>query len=155
CWMISVIQALRGSEVFRREFAPTTHEKDTLKAELFTLFDIAEGKNGSERRPVRQDEIRSFKRLAIDEGLKAPMNGAFLERPFLQFLLQKIGAAPVEYYYSRKKKKQKETLFTVPLRSSKKTRSLQSLIKDDKVTLLKAPKFLPIYLDRPIEKSET
>jgi Ubiquitin carboxyl-terminal hydrolase len=158
CWMISVIQALRGSEVFRKEFDPQKRDKNALKDKLFTLFDISEGKNGEERRPVREEEIRSFKRLAIETGLKAPMNGAFLEKPFLQFLLQKIGAEPIEYYYSRKKKKQQETIFTIPLKNSDKRRSLQSLVTDNKVTFhskAKTPQFLPVYLDRPLERHTT
>ncbi|MBS0655643.1 MAG: ubiquitin carboxyl-terminal hydrolase, partial [Verrucomicrobia bacterium] len=158
CWMISVIQALRNSAAFRKEFAPQKEDKNALKTKLFTLFDIAEGKNGEERRPVHEEEIRSFKRLAIEAGLKAPMDGAFLEMPFLQFLLQKIGAEPIEYYYSKKKKKYRETIFTIPLKNSEKKRSLQSLMKEDKIAFLsraKTPAFLPIYLDRPLEKHTT
>ena len=155
CWMISVIQALRGSSAFRKEFAPLQSENNVLKSELFSLFDIAEGKNGQRRRPVRHDEIRGFKRLAIDEGLETEMDKAFLEQPFLKFLLQKLDADPVEYYYSKRQIKQKKTIFAVSPQISEKTRTLQSLIKNDKITFInksKTPKFLPVYLNRPLER---
>lgn len=157
CWMISVIQALRGSDTFRKEFAPVKNEKNTLKKKLFELFDISEGKNGKKRRAVSRSEIRKFKRLVIKEGLNAPMDRGYFEKPFLKFLLQKLDTKLVEYTYGSKKTKHRETIFTIPLDKSDKPRSLQTLINKDKVAFLsksKTPKFLPIYLSRPLEKRE-
>jgi len=154
CWMISVIQALRGSSVFRSEHAPEHNEKNILKKELFTLFDISEGKNHQKRRPVKPQEIREFKRLVIKHGLRAKMDHGFFEIPFLLFLLKKFDANPIEYLKSDSKTK-KELVMSIPLTNTSKSRSFQAEIKKQKISFInksKVPKFLPVYLDRPIEK---
>ncbi len=156
CWMISVIQALRASEAFRKEFTPTAHEKNSLKKELFILFDIAEGKNGHKRRPVTPKEIRSYKRQAIDRGLPARMDHGFLEKPFLRFLLKNFDAAPVEYLYTSSSRKKRETILSIPVTPDTKKSSLQELVENQKITFpgkAKAPIFLPIYLKRSIIKN--
>ncbi len=155
CWMISVIQALRGSSVFRNEYAPEHNEMNILKKELFTLFDISEGKNHQKRRPVKPQEIREFKRLVINQGLRAKMDHGFFENPFLLFLLKKFDAKPIEYHHKSSSKTKKELVMSLPLTNTSKSRSFQAEIKEQKIAFAnksKVPKFLPVYLDRPIEK---
>lgn len=146
CWMISVIQALRGSEVFRREFAPKAHESNALKKELFKLFDVAEGKSGHKRRAVKPEEIRNYKKLVIKAGLPVKINSGYIEKPFLDFLLTNFQAKPITYY-NRSKKKQKNIL-SIRIKESHKNRTLQDVISAQKIRLEQKPHFLPIYLSR-------
>lgn len=83
------------------------------------------------------------------------MDRGFLEKPFLRFLLKNFAAKPVEYLYTSSAKKKKETILSIPLINTLEQRSLQELIQKQKITFAgktKAPKFLPVYLSRPIEK---
>ncbi len=153
CWMISVIQALRSSSVFREEFMPKKGENNTLKKELFLLFDIGEGKNGQKRRKLKAEEVQDYQRLLIKNGLKVKMDRGYHEEPFLRFLLDKIGAKSIEYRYGSSNKKKSEKLLTLAVKDSSDESSIQSLIDDRKITFSKSsPKFLPIFLDRPVKK---
>jgi len=150
CWLISVVQALRASPSFRVLFSPSSHERNSIKKELFHLFDIVEGRHGEKQRLVKYDEIRNFKKHLIKEGLEAKMNDGFLEEPFLKFLLKKLHAR--EFEYSHLGKLKNATILNIPLKKEKKQRQLQTFITDQKVTFRsksKTPEFLPIYLDRP------
>lgn len=152
CWMICVIQALRGSSVFRDVYTPKDNEQNSLKKELFGLFDISEGNNGQKRRTVKADEIRRIKKLIVKEGLAANTSDGYHEEPFLRFLLKKLGAKPIEYAAGPKAAKKKQTILTIAFSEQKELRSVQNLLESKKIAFgskNKAPKFLPIFLDRP------
>ena len=145
CWMISVIQALRGSDAFRKEYAPKSSDKNALKTELFKMFDISEGNNGESRRRVPRKAVRNYKRLAIDSGLKAKMDRGYLEEPFLRFLLKKIDAKPIEYFVGKTPKK--ETMLRIHLKATETLKELQDHFTQEKISFgSKAPRFLPITI---------
>jgi uncharacterized UBP type Zn finger protein len=155
CWMTSVLQALRGCPRFREEYAPKKDDKNILKKELFKLFDISEGKNGQKRRAVKSKEVRDFKRIVIKEGHPVKLDGGYFENPLLLFLLKKFKAQPIEYLSKGKSKPKKELVLSMSLSTTSKHRPIQKEINQQKIafaTKSKAPKFLPIYLDRPVEK---
>ena len=150
CWLTSVIQSIRASDAFRKEFAPKSGEKNAIKKELFKLFDISEGKNGEKRRSVRSSEIKSFKRKVIDKGLPAKMEDGYHQGKFLKFLLKELGSKGIEYQEGSKNRKDKT--LNITFSESTKKKSLQDIIKDSKIAFAsenKVPKFLPVFVDRP------
>jgi len=154
CWLTSVIQSLRASGAFEAEFAPKKDDKNKIKKELFHLFDISEGKNGQKRRNVTSSEIKKFKQLVIDKGLPARMDDGFSQATFLKFLLKELDSPKLEYQEGSKNKK--EQLLHIKIPESTKKKSIQNFIKDNKIAFTanqKAPKFLPIHVDRPRLKS--
>ncbi len=155
CWLTSVIQAIRASDAFRKEFAPKSNSQNAIKKELFKLFDIAEGKNGQKRRVVQSKEIKSFKRMVIEKGLPAKMDDGFHQGTFLKFLLKQLNSKTIEYQEgSTNNKKQ---MLNIKFSESTKKKSLQSIIKDSKIAFVsedKVPKFLPVFLDRPKTKNK-
>ncbi len=156
CWLTSVIQSIRASSAFRSEFAPKKDEKNEIKKDLFAIFNIAEGKNGEKRKTVPERNIKNFKRLIIDEGLPAKMEDGFPQGKFLDFLLKKLKGKELEYQKGSKSKK--EHMLTFTFSESLKKKSMQSFIKDEKIAFAspeKAPKFLPVFLDRPRLKSSS
>ncbi len=156
CWLTSVIQSIRASEAFRKEFAPKKDEKNAIKKELFNLFDIAEGKNGQKRRVVRSNEIKNFKRMIIDKGLPAKMDNGFHQGTFLKFLLKELKTKGVQYQEGSKNRK--EQMLNIKFSESTKKKTLQEIIKDSKIAFVsedKVPKFLPIFVDRPRLKSSS
>ncbi len=156
CWLTSVIQSIRASAAFKAEFAPKKDEKNEIKKDLFAIFNVAEGKNGEKRKTVSEKTIKNFKRLLIDEGLPAKMDDGYPQGKFLSFLLKKIKAKEIEYQKGSKNKK--EQMLTITFSESLKKKSMQSFIKDEKIAFAspeKAPKFLPIFIDRPRLKSSS
>jgi hypothetical protein len=155
CWMISVIQALRASAVFQNEYAPVKNEKNNIKNALFHLFDVVDGKNGQVKRRTSSSETIAFKKLLIKNGLGVGMNEGFFEKPFLQFLLKNLDIDPIRYQYGKKRKEKQSRLLRVPLALFTKPKELQQDVDDQKIEFAHAshaPRFLPIYLDRPEEK---
>ncbi|MBS0636643.1 MAG: ubiquitin carboxyl-terminal hydrolase [Verrucomicrobia bacterium] len=151
CWLTSVIQSIRASNAFRKEFAPTKESKNKIKKELFSLFDISEGKNGQKRRAVKSDEIKTFKKLIINKGLPASMDEGFSQRSFLRFLIKELKGKGVEYQEGSKAKKDQ-------LLEIKMAKTVQKAINDQKIAFVspdKAPKFLPISIDRPRLRSSS
>jgi hypothetical protein len=154
CWLTSVVQSIRASKAFKKEYAPKAGEKGSIKKELFKLFDIAEGTNGQKRRAVRSGEIKSFKRMLIDKGLPAKMDDGFHQGTFLKFLLKQIKSPGIEYQEGSKNKK--EQMLGIKFSESTKKKSLQSIIKESKIAFTakdKVPKFLPVFVDRPRPKN--
>lgn len=149
CWMISIMQALRASDIFKKEFKPAKGEKDDLKKELFRLFDIVEGNNGQKKRALKAQEVNDFRDVVRRAGLPAKKSGGYSEVRFLRFLLEHLNAKPIVYYAGTGKqtRKQKEYILTVHL--PEKPKSFADLIKDNKIALQDAPSLLPILLKRP------
>ncbi len=154
CWLTSVIQAVRASQAFRKEFAPQKDEKNAIKKELFTLFDIAEGKNGKKRRVVTSDEIKAFKRMVIDKGLPAKMDDGFHQGTFLKFILKQLKSKKIEYQEGSKKRE--ELMLNIKFSESTKKKPVQKIIEESKIAFTaeeKVPKFLPVFVDRPRPKN--
>lgn len=147
CWMICVMQALGASEVFTSEYKPVKNEHNSLKKELFRLFDIVRGKNGQKKRKLKSQEVVDFRELVRASGLPVKKTGGYSEVRFMNFLLKQLEVKPVEYYAGSKK--QKELLFTVHPTDTPERRSLEDVIKENRLSLVQAPKFLPILLKRP------
>lgn len=155
CWMISVMQALRASNVFTKEFQPAKDEKDKIRKDLFHLFDIVAGNNGQKKRALKAKEVEDFRELVRKAGLPVKKSGGYSEVKFITFLLKHLNAKPIEYY--KDSNKQKDPLFIVRPTESTKQRSLEAVIKQNKLSFAtkdKAPKFLPIQMKRPLFKGE-
>ncbi len=156
CWLTSVIQSIRASKAFRKEFAPKKDENNKIKKELFKLFDISEGKNGEKRRSVRSSEIKTFKRMVIDKGLPAKMDDGFHQATFLKFLLKELKSKGIQYQEGSKSKK--DQMLNIKISESTKKKPLQDCIKDKKIAFVsedKVPKFLPIFVERPRLRSSS
>lgn len=152
CWMISVLQALRASPSFRLLYAPQPGQSNTLKRELFHLFDVVEGRNGEKKRRATEVETRQFRNLLRQYGLPIKDDRGYLEEPFLQFLLKQLGATKVEYLSHASRRENRELIMNLPLQETKEPRQLQTIMQERKISfssLQKVPEFLPIYLNRP------